>query len=466
MKTNLFLPAAIFILFFSCKNNTSQQQANTLLSGEITNPENTQIVCKTLHQTDTLNLNANNQFTFKLQLDKPEYITLFYGQKNTTLYLKPGKPVKISLNGNNIAQKVQVNGQNQAENQYLNQKLKLFLQHAIPPSQLYDRPVKAFRKLVDSIYVVEKIVLEDYIEKHPEISKAFIKYEQAALLYDRATKLLEYPRMSSYAQNINNNKYYGFIDKLDLNDESLLQVYEYRQFLDAYIELKMHQKVFVNGIQEVYPHEATLARLQVIIHCFTNTTIKNQMLFKVLNRHIKYYGYKNTDKLFQTFDNQCTNPDLKQKLMQPYKKYQELNQGAKAPDFSFTNLLGETYHFSDYQGSYLYVDVWATWCLPCRKEAPYFERMRAEYKNKNIVFISLSVDEKKQDWLDYINAKNKTTSQFWVPDYKQFLNLYMIKTIPHFLIISPDGNIMNANAPSPSSGNVQWIKDIDNKLPV
>ena len=128
--------------------------------------------------------------------------------------------------------------------------------------------------------------------------------------------------------------------------------------------------------------------------------------------------------------------------------------GAPAIDFTFEDADGKQHRLSEFFGKTLYIDCWATWCVPCCNEIPYLERQVAELKDKadRLVFISISLDRKRQPWIDKL-AKDK-------PQWLQFIadkagdeilsRQYGITSIPRFLIINADGTIGNANAFRPS----------------
>jgi peroxiredoxin len=77
--------------------------------------------------------------------------------------------------------------------------------------------------------------------------------------------------------------------------------------------------------------------------------------------------------------------------------YQQLQArgraGFPAPDFSLTDLSGQRYRLSDFRGKVVFLNVWATWCAPCRMEMPSMERLYRRLKAKDFVMLAISEDE-------------------------------------------------------------------------
>ena len=144
-----------------------------------------------------------------------------------------------------------------------------------------------------------------------------------------------------------------------------------------------------------------------------------------------------------------------------------LKKGADSPKFNYPDTNGKNVSLDDFKGKYVYVDVWATWCGPCKGEIPFLKKLDKEYKDKKIVFVSLSIDEmkNKDKWLKMVKDENLQGVQImadkaWNSD---FVKAYNIRGIPRFILIDKEGKILNDNAPRPSNPN---LKELFNSLDI
>lgn len=66
--------------------------------------------------------------------------------------------------------------------------------------------------------------------------------------------------------------------------------------------------------------------------------------------------------------------------------------GSSLPDFSVTDLQGQSFSSADFRGKVVLVDFWATWCQPCKKEMPGYQRLVGEYGSHGFVVIGFKFD--------------------------------------------------------------------------
>lgn len=121
--------------------------------------------------------------------------------------------------------------------------------------------------------------------------------------------------------------------------------------------------------------------------------------------------------------------------------------GTIVPDFGADDINGKRINLSQFRGKYVLLDFWASWCVPCRKAIPHLKEMYNEFHLKGFEIIAISVDKKKNDWLE---AVKKDKTDVWINMLvneeinKQFDALNMI--LPTQFLIDPTGRIVwNSN---------------------
>ena len=142
-------------------------------------------------------------------------------------------------------------------------------------------------------------------------------------------------------------------------------------------------------------------------------------------------------------------------------KYDDNSAGHDAIDFKFEDVNGKQIALSDFKGKVVYVDVWATWCGPCNREIPHMIKLEESYHNNpNIVFMSVSVDSRKDydKWKNMLKEKGMGGIQLFAGERSdEIMNPYKIKGIPRFMLFGKDGKVINADAPRPSSSEIKTI---------
>lgn len=144
----------------------------------------------------------------------------------------------------------------------------------------------------------------------------------------------------------------------------------------------------------------------------------------------------------------------------------KLAKGKSSPAFSnYENFKGGTTSLSDLKGKYVYLDIWATWCGPCKREIPHLKNLEKDFHGKNIEFVSISVDNvdgrrgSHESWLKMVEEKQLGGIQLFADkDFKSdFIQAYNINSIPRFILVDPEGNIVEANALRPSNPELRTL---------
>ncbi len=125
-----------------------------------------------------------------------------------------------------------------------------------------------------------------------------------------------------------------------------------------------------------------------------------------------------------------------------------LPAGSTAPDFSLVDSNGKLIHLKDYKGKVVILDVWATWCVPCRAELPILDSLSQFYKDKGVLMLAVCSADSKSDFTTYIqNNKAKFKCTFLFDEQGKslregsFRSVYGINGFPTTMVIDKSGII-------------------------
>ncbi len=117
-----------------------------------------------------------------------------------------------------------------------------------------------------------------------------------------------------------------------------------------------------------------------------------------------------------------------------------LIEGSVAPGFTLPLLHGGSARLSDYRGQVVLINLWASWCDPCKQEMPSMERLYQSMKGKPFVILAASVDANKSDVVQFVNQLGLTFPILLDPG-KNVFNLYQASGQPESFIVDKNGKI-------------------------
>ena len=124
---------------------------------------------------------------------------------------------------------------------------------------------------------------------------------------------------------------------------------------------------------------------------------------------------------------------------------ENLSVGKKLPDLKAENLDGKAEKLSDYLGKVVVLDVWATWCPPCRAMIPHENDMVKELKDKPFALISISADAEKKTLTDFIDKTPMPWNHWWNGSKGKLLETLNIKFFPTIYVVDAKGVIRYKN---------------------
>jgi thiol-disulfide isomerase/thioredoxin len=138
----------------------------------------------------------------------------------------------------------------------------------------------------------------------------------------------------------------------------------------------------------------------------------------------------------------------------------------KAPaGFSGKTLSGDNISLSDYIGKVTLLDVWASWCKPCKEEFPYLIELYNQYSDKDFSVLAVNIDEEKENAKKFLTNLNKDVSFkiMFDPDSK-VPTLYKIEAIPTTYILDKKGILRYIHIGFMSSDKDKYKNEIETLL--
>jgi len=432
MKKLIFLVGAMAVI--ACQ----QEKNNTVtISGTVTGPvsETASLISNDRSGTYTDTLDADAHFEITFDLEEAKYMSFKHGQETTAMYVLPGDVISISINPAEFDETISYEGSESSNflaKKYLIEEKSVSRElYLLPTDSFLMKAVSTEKEMMDAL---------DNIK-----AKSFVEDQQKSIWFQWAGQKLNYPYYYNYingeeAQLTDN--YYDFISEIDLNDPTLLEEGDAYNFLQNYLESQL------KALEE----KTMMASLNFIGTKFTNQEIIDKLSYNQLKSHFKNVGVEGADELLNTFQELNSDTLKHQELTMLRDDMLKFSPGMPAFDFTYPDVDGKMVSLSDFKGSFVYVDVWATWCGPCKREIPHLVELEKDYHNKNIVFLSVSVDEDKDrdTWLNMLEEKEMGGVQLFASGWSKITKDYMINGIPRFMLFDGEGNIIDVNASRPS----------------
>lgn len=138
----------------------------------------------------------------------------------------------------------------------------------------------------------------------------------------------------------------------------------------------------------------------------------------------------------------------------------------KAPEFTLNSLDGKAVSLGEFKGRIVFLDFWASWCPPCKKEMPEINRLAAKFKEADMAVVAVSVDKKKEhagSFISTIPGVSKSITVLHDPE-SSVVSSYMAQAMPTSFIIDRSGVIRFVHFGYRENDPAEWVKEIESLL--
>lgn len=249
--------------------------------------------------------------------------------------------------------------------------------------------------------------------------------------------------------------FYNFLDTLKFTDERILYVPKWFDVVSKAIEMKESRGMIPvdNG-----------SYMSIYANAIDNEKVRSHFLVNLLALTLKRNYLNDFSRQLPEIKPLITDPAAASRLPALEEEFAQKDSAAAAvaagtamPDFTFKDVDGREYAFSDFRGDYVIIDFWFTGCAPCRAEMPYFDQVAKDFDGKGVKFISLSVDtgdELYAEWEKMMREKPHAPGVLSVNLPGGFnsplLGKLNIHGVPRIMLVDREGRIVESYAKRPS----------------
>ena len=387
-----------------------------------------------LMKMDTmLQMNAEGKASVVLPVDEPQYGIVKYRWKTKAIYLEPGKGLDVIWDMRPSGLEIEFAGDGADKNNFINGK-----ETRVPVMGDFGLKEDEFLEKIDQYIADNNKVLES-----KGFDKVFQEKEKTRLLYDVCGILWQ------YAQNRDcSEEYIAKMKSLMVEEDWLLQLDSYTNFMEGAVAY-FAGKALENQ-ENASVKEKTLNVLNYVLSNIKSQAVKEYLVASFSISYIDSEGVDDAEEVKAIFNKEVTNSVMQAAFNSLYAQGSSVAKGSKAHGFKYLDINGKEVSLDDFKGRYVYIDIWATWCAPCREEYPHLQMLEKAFQGTNISFVSISTDQDEAKWKQTVKDEKMGGIQLHTGGDEDFLNAFRVKGIPRFILINPEGRIENANMTRPS----------------
>ncbi len=454
-----------FLLIVSCTENGN----DTVISGEIDNPRSDTLFLESerIHYKFSdpdriaVPVDSKGRFSVSLNADSDTYYSLLYNDIKLPVYIEPGKRIHLNIRDAHFPASVRAEGFGASyyqayqeylseiestehhrtrerrkflsgeSNNYLNvQRLRIQL----AKEYLGDTP---FNDLV-YMHIGEYLVSRLQIIQHNKLKPGFN--------VDLARRSV-----------INEARYLDFFSLGSLKAQRA----GIRDFAHEWVhtfgirnELENRNVTFASGSWIAHAGEEVRRKRWELLDYIEDEQARSHAAMYLIAEELGDYEFDAGVELLAEHEPLVKNQKSYFSFLENLKaEVGQTQPGNPAVPFTIADQNGETVSLRDFRGSYVLLDFWAGWCIPCIEQLPYMNEIYENYDRADLEIVSISVDETEAAWRQALDRHPHPWIQLFDGDgfEQETFQAYRAGGIPFYVLISRDGTIIRNNDFRPST---------------
>lgn len=435
------------------------QQANVLLTGTILNDSigmvtleiNKRYINNTVEEYSAT-LNSTQNFGIACRIEIPQLVTLIYGDKQCQLFLEPNDSLHVKFNSQTFPDKISF-GQRAKDNNSLWQNYQkqfprdpiIFNYRQYRKGIFYYKIHEDLDKLMQQTKPVDFIALLETERKQKEsmyllfkedpdkqLTDEFKTFLQTEFDYNQWLKLLTYGDVYQGRHRLDTS-FLSFLDTaLILNDLSLGNE-NYRDFIHAFVHYRCRFQA--NASQSIY----------IQLYNYSKNYLAGRTKYFTMAQFLATALRKENPSailpIYEDFIKENPYYELDKVVLDPFQKANQFAAGTTAPNFALKDAQDKVVELSQFKGKVVYLDFWASWCRPCMQKIEALQALKPRFKEKEVVFLHVSLDRSPETWKKTLSDRNFTGQHlFFDPNRSEITTDYEVLSVPKFFLITKEGN--------------------------
>jgi thiol-disulfide isomerase/thioredoxin len=444
-------------------------QNKVYFSGTLENCPYTEFEIESVDKTNDINKwqkvpIKNGSFSVVMPTNDFTVLECYFDGKRIEFYASAGDSLVLKADFKKLIATAEFSGKgNKTAQFYTSWKTKFASLHKKDLSSRKNSTPAAYldarKKLRDS----EIAFLQEYATKHGLNESSFVNYYISEFTFSWYASIGNYIRLHNKDIQKEGVKpeytsLIAFLDEINYEELAYLETKSAQSYYTSYINLIKYRKLIYDKTFPPPNFDPTFWFIRVynlskqLLPKKGHETYAMSMFYELLNPVSK----ERLLPIYEEFIQTCS-AENRAKLNKAFnkdtvKEKQEIpsNTVVKNTDASLEEIL------SNYKGSVVYVDFWASWCAPCIDEIPASKKMQNTLEDTNVKFLFISIDRDEKSWKKAIAAYQIPGIHYRVNSLKTSVAIQSLTAggIPHYIIVGKDGKILDKNAKSPSDSQL------------
>lgn len=472
MLRKLFIASTIIMLSF-----VNVFAGDAKFSGKITAPLSDEIqvsyyanLLDYSQKIISARLDKDGNFTMNIPLSQPyTQLQIQHGDQATEIFIQPDADLKMAVNANSFDSTLTYSGKGAELANFMAKHMLesgFMVQFGSVIQPLNKKEPEEFKTAANAAMQKELDFLEQNKKGLPD---GFDKYWKAWYQYSIYSDMLRYSFMhammkqKSMSVKLTKEDYKMAIDVPIAFDDKYVGIPTYVMYVSDIYNNRYKAKIADDStVSEVVKKEMQ----QKVVNEQAKQTMpaktREYYFANQLYSNVKYNSLTTVEKMYADFRKDYNTSAYDSIIERVVGLKRKMAAGQPAMDFAFTTLEGKSMKLSNLKGKVVYLDFWASWCGPCLRELPFAKKVKEHFKDKEVVFLNVSIDEDMNAWKNAVEKHSIGGIHTCEPGGWQApaAKLYGVQGVPSYYLIDKQGKFAAETSPRPSETEA-LIKQIE-----